>query len=142
MGAKAIIGDRRQTGEKEATPAAKVLIRKLLAQTAPAVSPVSAEVQRGETPGVLFCAEVDGVRCTLMKAPPRPAAEVWLSPREKEIARMIAKGFPNKAIAAVLDISVWTVSTHLRHIFAKLGVNSRAAMVARISTLGIVDINP
>jgi DNA-binding CsgD family transcriptional regulator len=45
---------------------------------------------------------------------------------------MIAKGYPNKIIASVLDISVWTVSTHLRRIYAKLGVTSRAAMVTKM----------
>lgn len=35
-------------------------------------------------------------------------------------------------IAAVLEINSWTVSTHLRLMFAKLGVSSRAAMVARV----------
>jgi DNA-binding CsgD family transcriptional regulator len=33
----------------------------------------------------------------------------------------------------VLHISSWTVSTHLRRIFTKLGVSSRAAMVAKVS---------
>jgi DNA-binding CsgD family transcriptional regulator len=49
---------------------------------------------------------------------------------------MVARGYPNKTIAAVLDISTWTVGTHLRRIFAKLGVTSRAAMVARIMDEG------
>ena len=35
--------------------------------------------------------------------------KVMLSPREEEIARMVAAGYPNKTIAAVLDISSWTV---------------------------------
>jgi DNA-binding CsgD family transcriptional regulator len=56
---------------------------------------------------------------------------VQLSPREQEIVRMVAEGHPNKVIAAVLNISTWTVGTHLRRIFAKFGVGSRAAMVAR-----------
>ena len=139
MGAKIINGNSRPASSNgTTTQAAKVLIRKLMAQTATVAAPVTEGVAEGETPGVLFCAEVDGVRCMLMKAPPRTTPEVWLSPREKEIARMVAKGYPNKAIADVLDISVWTVSTHLRHIFAKLGVNSRAAMVARTSSLGML----
>jgi len=58
-------------------------------------------------------------------------AFVELSPREKDIARMIAAGSPNKMIAASLEISEWTVSTHLRRIFAKLGVSCRAAMVSK-----------
>ncbi|MEV6109481.1 LuxR C-terminal-related transcriptional regulator [Streptomyces sp. NPDC051940] len=55
-----------------------------------------------------------------------------LSPRETEIARMVAKGYANKTIASVLDISSWTVSSHLRRIYGKLGVTSRAAMVAQL----------
>lgn len=56
-----------------------------------------------------------------------------LSPRELEIARMVALGYPNKTIASLLDISPWTVNTHLKRIFAKLDVTTRAAMVARLS---------
>jgi DNA-binding CsgD family transcriptional regulator len=41
-------------------------------------------------------------------------------------------------IADVLNISSWTVCTHLRRIFAKLGVGSRAAMVAQLLELGVL----
>ena len=44
----------------------------------------------------------------------------------------MSKGHPNKFIAKVLDISPWTVSTHLRRVFTKLGVTSRAEMVADV----------
>lgn len=57
---------------------------------------------------------------------------VILSPREKEIVRLVAKGLPNKTIAAILDISPWTVATHIRRVFGKLGVRSRAAMIAAV----------
>jgi DNA-binding CsgD family transcriptional regulator len=87
--------------------------------------------------------EVDGFRCVLVCSPQRPDREhALLSPREREIARMVAQGYPNKTIAAVLDISSWTVSTHLRRIFAKLSVRSRAAMVARILEDGLFDERP
>ena len=56
-----------------------------------------------------------------------------LSPRECEIARLVGRDLTNKEISAVLEISIWTVATHLRRIFAKLGVHSKAAMVAVIS---------
>lgn len=55
-----------------------------------------------------------------------------LSPREMQIARMVAEGATNRAIGSTLEISLWTVSTHLRRVFAKLGVNSRAEMVAQL----------
>ena len=75
--------------------------------------------------------ELDGLRCvTLVDHAESPYAP--LSPREQEIARMVGAGYPNKTIAARLGISTWTVSTHIRRMFAKLGVNSRAALVAKI----------
>lgn len=51
---------------------------------------------------------------------------------ELEIARVVARGLPNKAIASVLQISTWTVSSHLRRVFSKLDVTSRAEMVGRL----------
>ncbi|WP_017747885.1 response regulator transcription factor [Scytonema hofmannii] len=58
-----------------------------------------------------------------------------LTERELQIVKLVALGKPNKQIASQLYISEWTVSTHLRRIFAKLGVDSRAAMVHRCASL-------
>lgn len=55
----------------------------------------------------------------------------FLTGREMQIAALVAKGNSNKQIANQLSISIWTVSTHLRRIFVKLGVDTRAAMVYR-----------
>ncbi len=88
--------------------------------------------------GVLLDLEVNGIRCLLMRSPPaQEQAVAWLSPREREIARMIARGYANKMIAAVLDISTHTVNTYVRRLFAKLAVSSRAAMVARLHDLSL-----
>jgi DNA-binding CsgD family transcriptional regulator len=54
-----------------------------------------------------------------------------LTPRELQVVALVAEGHVNKQVADVLRISEWTVSTHLRRIFAKLGVDTRAAMVSR-----------
>ena len=81
---------------------------------------------------LLLNAHIEGARYLLIRMPAAAAALVLLSPREQEIVRMVAKGYPNKVIADVLDISSWTVCTHLRRIFAKCGVTSRAAMVAQL----------
>ncbi|HMG47058.1 MAG TPA: helix-turn-helix transcriptional regulator [Allosphingosinicella sp.] len=59
-----------------------------------------------------------------------------LSPREQEIARLVAIGYPNKTIAGILDISPWTVATHVRRIFAKLNVHGRPAMIAELAQAG------
>ena len=92
-----------------------------------------------QTQELVLDIEVDGVRYLLIRQMCQTARiQRILSPRELEIARMVAKGYPNKIIAGVLDISSWTVCTHLRRIFAKLGVSSRAAMVARIVEEGVI----
>lgn len=87
---------------------------------------------------VMLDIEKDGIRCVLMRVRPPSRDHIGLSPRELEIARMVAEGYPNKIIADVLDISSWTVSTHLRRIFAKLHVGSRAAMVTRLLEEGLM----
>lgn len=84
---------------------------------------------------VLVDQQLDRYRIVLIRETRRASAEINLSPREQEIVRMVARGLPNKAIAAVLEISSWTVGTHLRRVFAKLGVTCRAAMVAKLMDL-------
>jgi two-component system nitrate/nitrite response regulator NarL len=87
---------------------------------------------------VLIDTEVEGARYLLLRMRRLGNSRVQLSPREQEIVRMVAKGHPNKVIADVLNISSWTVCTHLRRIFAKLGVGSRAAMVAQLLETGVL----
>jgi DNA-binding CsgD family transcriptional regulator len=81
---------------------------------------------------ILLDMDLCGHRYLLIRMSLFGCSRVHLSPREQEIVRMVAKGHPNKVIADVLNISSWTVCTHLRRIFAKLGVTSRAAMVAHL----------
>jgi DNA-binding CsgD family transcriptional regulator len=95
--------------------------------------------ESSSTKEVVLDVQVDGMHYTLTRSPPLPAQSgVSLSPREAEIVRLVAKGLPNKAIAAVLDISPWTVATHLRRVFSKLGVSCRAEMVARVLKDGLL----
>jgi DNA-binding CsgD family transcriptional regulator len=81
---------------------------------------------------VLFDIDVDGERYVLIRAVPIGGG-ARLSPRERQVVQMVALGYSNKVIAAHLRISAWTVCTHVRRIFAKLGVSSRAAMVAKVA---------
>jgi DNA-binding CsgD family transcriptional regulator len=82
---------------------------------------------------VIFDLEVDGARYLFIRLPKANQLPVQLTPREREIVRLVALGHSNKIIADVLNISSWTVCTHLRRVFAKLGVGSRAAMVANLA---------
>jgi DNA-binding CsgD family transcriptional regulator len=91
---------------------------------------VPGEPSADESQEIILDTEVDGARYLLVRLPRASRNAPTLSPREQEIVRMIADGHPNKVIAGVLNISPWTVGTHLRRIFAKLGVSSRAALVS------------
>jgi len=48
-----------------------------------------------------------------------------LTPREREVLELIARGFPNKRIASELGLSEKTVKAHVGHVLAKLGVDDR-----------------
>ncbi|MFD3515175.1 response regulator [Streptomyces sp. NPDC058657] len=69
---------------------------------------------------------------------PAPAAEAALSAREHEVLALVARGTSNREIARTLFISEATVKTHLTHLYAKLGVNDRAAAVSTAHRRGIL----
>ncbi|HKI00411.1 MAG TPA: LuxR C-terminal-related transcriptional regulator [Thermoanaerobaculia bacterium] len=118
-------------------------IRHLVQHLVERIEEHGADPDAGPEDSVMLDVQVGGVRCMLVRRPLEPARpESALSPREREIARMVAKGYPNKVIARVLEISSWTVSTHLRRIFAKTGVSSRAAMVAHLLEEGQIGEGP
>jgi DNA-binding NarL/FixJ family response regulator len=79
---------------------------------------------------------IEGTHYAILLEPPEVDDEGdvlhVLTPRELEIAMLVAAGQVNKQIAANLKISFWTVATHLNRIFCKLGVRTRAEMTARI----------
>jgi DNA-binding NarL/FixJ family response regulator len=60
-----------------------------------------------------------------------------LSPRERDVLRLIALGQSNKEIAAALDLTVSTVKTHVEHVIGKLGVSDRTQAAVRAIELGL-----
>ena len=62
---------------------------------------------------------------------PRPAGE--LTPTEQRVAELAAGGLANKEIAAMLFVTVSTIEAHLSHVYAKLGVRSRAQLAGRLT---------
>jgi DNA-binding NarL/FixJ family response regulator len=64
-----------------------------------------------------------------------------LTQREHEILTLIAKGFSFPEIAGLLSISSHTVTTHVRHIYEKLEVTSRASAVYEAVQLGLIRLD-
>lgn len=68
------------------------------------------------------------------------ADEVKLSKREIEVLELVAKGFTYEEIAGSLGIASSTVVTHVKHVYSKLGVNSRTQAVFEAANLGIIKV--
>jgi len=62
-----------------------------------------------------------------------PAEPDNLSPREREVLELLARGYLYKEIAESLHISVPTVNTHIRRIYEKLHVRSRSQAIAKFT---------
>ncbi|MFF3209240.1 response regulator [Streptomyces sp. NPDC002886] len=82
---------------------------------------------------------------TYVRIPERPARRTdgvpaGLTPREREIWRLLATGHDNTEIAAELDISVSTVKNHITGLFGKLEVRDRAQAVIAAYESGVVEV--
>ncbi len=72
-----------------------------------------------------------------VRMPEYPAS---LTPREMDVLRLLAQGQSNKEIARTLHLVEETAKDHVRHILAKLGVQSRTQAVLAAMRLGIVSL--
>ena len=72
--------------------------------------------------------------------PAQPSCRVSdpLTARERDVLAMISQGLSNKHIARALEISPETVKSHVKHIFLKLTVSTRAEAVSRAGSLGLL----
>jgi predicted ATPase/DNA-binding CsgD family transcriptional regulator/uncharacterized protein HemY len=78
-------------------------------------------------------------------SPTGPAARLWaepliepLTPRERELLRLLAAGLSYREIAEQLTIAVGSVKSHSHNIYAKLGVRNRVQAIARAAELGLL----
>ena len=62
-----------------------------------------------------------------------------LSPREREVLQLLARGQTNREIAQHLTVSSSTVKIHVEHILAKLGVSDRTQAAVRAIELGLLQ---
>ena len=62
-----------------------------------------------------------------------------LTPRERDVLRLIARGQSNKRIALELGMAEKTVKTHVSHVLAKLGVADRTQAALYAVRTGLAD---
>ncbi|NJP90641.1 AAA family ATPase [Nonomuraea sp. FMUSA5-5] len=67
---------------------------------------------------------------------PQDTARLGLTPQEHTVAVLISRGLTNRQAARKLVLSVKTVEYHLSHIYTKLGITSRTALIGKLSDLG------
>jgi predicted ATPase/DNA-binding CsgD family transcriptional regulator len=91
---------------------------------------LSAALEEGTRMGV-----EDGTLFALGAQAPAPvqAAISRLTPREQQVAELVAEGLSNRTIAAQLVISQRTAEAHVEHILTKLGFNARAQIAAWVA---------
>lgn len=65
-----------------------------------------------------------------------------VTPREREVLRLLAQGLDNYAIAKQLGISYGTTRSHVRNLLAKLEVHSKMQAVVKAGELGLIEPEP
>jgi DNA-binding NarL/FixJ family response regulator len=96
-------------------------------------------VARGEaflSPSVFIHVVKDYSRMAEEESPSDP-----LSPRQREVLKLIAEGLPTKAVARRLDISDKTAETHRTQVMERLGIHDIAGLVRYAIRIGLVDPN-
>jgi DNA-binding NarL/FixJ family response regulator len=63
-----------------------------------------------------------------------------LSPRQQQVCDLVCQGRSNKAIARLLTISPRTVEDHRVEIYVKMGVNSSTALVHKVLSARIAEL--
>jgi DNA-binding NarL/FixJ family response regulator len=113
----------------------------LLKRTKPAdLRAALLEVLQGGAP---MTSEIARRVVSSFRRPPKTESQtVHLSTREEQVLILLSKGYANKEIANELSLSVETVGSHLKHIYEKLHVRSRAEAVARYVSENTLDWRP
>jgi DNA-binding NarL/FixJ family response regulator len=95
---------------------------------------------RGESflqPSVASKVVAEFARLAPATSPLAPPAVGFLSEREVEVLRLVARGASNKEIGSALNLTEGTVKNHVTRIFAKLDVTDRVQAALRARDLGI-----
>jgi len=134
--ARLVAGDR--AGAEEAGRAGLALARRLGARWL--VDELTALGRRGRLqlePSPAAGDQLAGVIAPDAPAPVDPAAELGLTPRERDVLALVARGQTNRQIGERLFMAEKTASVHVSRILAKLDVRSRTEAAAVAHRLGL-----
>jgi predicted ATPase/DNA-binding CsgD family transcriptional regulator/DNA-binding XRE family transcriptional regulator len=127
------------------TPANQAAYARGLAGLAGALSPAQLEAARAEGRELPIDDAVEragrlalGAETTSATPPAEQSPGFDLTPREYEVARMVARGLSNRQVAEELVIAEKTVKNHVLRVLDKLGVHSRTQLALRMHALGAV----
>jgi DNA-binding CsgD family transcriptional regulator len=122
-----------QPFERARTLLALGRVRRRARQKRPAREALQAALAAFEELGAVLWA--DRARAELARIGGRPPAGGQLTPSQLRVAQLVAEGRSNREVAAALFISPQTVEGHLKRIYPKLGVRSRAELAGRFAAL-------
>jgi DNA-binding NarL/FixJ family response regulator len=91
------------------------------------------QVREGGSPMTSYIARK--VVQSFYQAPKERVEAEGLSPRERDVLELLARGYFFKEITETLGISLSTVNTHVRHIYEKLHVHSRSQAIAKLAEM-------
>jgi HD-GYP domain-containing protein (c-di-GMP phosphodiesterase class II) len=131
-------GYHRGAGAGDLAPAARILaaadVCQAMGERRPHRPALAADHIARELDAEVVAGRLDGdavaavLQAAGMRAGAAPRAfPAGLTGREVEVLRLVARGMSNKAIAAQLGLSPKTVGHHVGHVYAKIGVSTRAA---------------
>ncbi len=125
------------------TPLSKVSQQRLDEQLAAAREALGPLAEAAVTEGSALSLD-SAIAETLATAPPEPAIRgpadlETLTPRERQVAALIGRGYSNRRVAVGLVVGEATVATHVQHVLAKLGLQSRAQIAVWSAQHGLLD---
>lgn len=132
-----IATEHERAGLKQATSEALVALEEAAAAVAVAAER-ALSVAESLDEALTILADTEALA---ISAPASPASRTiaTLSPREREVLALVARGYSNKAIAAALYVSPNTVKTHVASLLQKLDAASRVQLAATATRLGLGD---
>jgi DNA-binding NarL/FixJ family response regulator len=103
------------------------------------VAQVIVDVRRGASPISPMIARKLLERLRVKAVPSAPAKPTLLSPRESEVLELIARGYAYAEIARLQGVTIHTIQSHIKNLYAKLAVHSRSEAVFEATRLGLLD---